>query len=245
MRDDVEKMSEKRPSEVLSALPRTRPHRRSEKRAGKTPGEGNGSATQEPRANRVEEPTAEAQAPASAPAKPAARRRSEAGQAQARARRRPPSPRPRRPRRKPPRATTPPAPRSARPPRSRPKPRAERLRQPPQPAGTPPKPRSRKPAPATGADIISTAVQAAAELAEIGLTRERPRAPQRRVAPAQALTLSPGDGRNPGARRAIRRGVTYTSAPFKPNGSPSAEGRRGNHLRSVRSAGANRSRKGP
>jgi hypothetical protein len=70
-------------------------------------------------------------------------------------------------------ASAPPAdepPRAPRTPRSRPKPRAERLRQPPQPAGTPPTPRSRKPVPATGADIIGTAVQAAAELAEIGLT---------------------------------------------------------------------------
>jgi hypothetical protein len=46
----------------------------------------------------------------------------------------------------------------------------DRLRQPAQPAGTPPSPRSRRPVPATGADILETAVRAAAELAEIGLS---------------------------------------------------------------------------
>ena len=45
-----------------------------------------------------------------------------------------------------------------------------RLRQPAQPAGGPPSPRSRASVPTTGADVIGTAVHAAAELAEIGLT---------------------------------------------------------------------------
>jgi hypothetical protein len=52
----------------------------------------------------------------------------------------------------------------------KPRPKADRLRQPAQPGGTPTTPRTRKPVPATGADIIGTAVQAAAELAEIGMT---------------------------------------------------------------------------
>ncbi|MBV9197872.1 MAG: hypothetical protein JO168_27360 [Solirubrobacterales bacterium] len=46
----------------------------------------------------------------------------------------------------------------------------ERLRQPPQPGGTPPPTGTRKPVPAGGAEILGTAVQAAAELAEIGLS---------------------------------------------------------------------------
>jgi hypothetical protein len=45
-----------------------------------------------------------------------------------------------------------------------------RLRQPAQPAGTPPGPRTRRPAPSSGSDVLGTAVQAAAELAEMGLT---------------------------------------------------------------------------
>lgn len=52
------------------------------------------------------------------------------------------------------------------PPRAKP----TRLRQPAQPAGTPPGPRSRRPAPSNGSDLLGTAVQAAAELAEIGLS---------------------------------------------------------------------------
>jgi hypothetical protein len=46
----------------------------------------------------------------------------------------------------------------------------QRLRQPAQPAGTPPSPPSRGTVPTTGADILGTAVHAAAELAEIGLS---------------------------------------------------------------------------
>jgi hypothetical protein len=48
--------------------------------------------------------------------------------------------------------------------------RAERLRQPAQPAGTPTAPRVRAPAPPSGPEILGTAVNAVAELAEIGLT---------------------------------------------------------------------------
>ena len=92
----------------MSALPRTRPHRRSGKRAAR-PGE----------------------PPKAKP--PAAKRPQPARETRAR------SP-------------------------------GERLRQPPQPAGTPAPPRPRKPVPASGVEILSTAVQAAAELAEIGLS---------------------------------------------------------------------------
>jgi len=107
-------MSEDRPTDLLSALPRTRPHRRSEKRAAPPSG---------PRA-----------ATAAKPQKPA---------------------------------------RTARPTR-RPAGRApsKRLRQPAQPRGIPSARRApkRKPAPATGAEIVGTAVQAVGELAELGLT---------------------------------------------------------------------------
>ena len=50
------------------------------------------------------------------------------------------------------------------------RPALKRLRQPAQPAGAPPSPRSRVSVPNTGADVLGTAVHAAAELAEIGLT---------------------------------------------------------------------------
>ena len=50
------------------------------------------------------------------------------------------------------------------------RPAPKRLRQPAQPAGAPPSPRSRASVPNTGADVLGTAIHAAAELAEIGLT---------------------------------------------------------------------------
>jgi hypothetical protein len=101
-------MSEKPPSDVLGALPRTRPHRRSDKRkpAAAAPDATAAAAPPEPKA----------------PVRPARR------------------------------------------------PRAERLRQPAQPAGTPDARRARKPAPPNGIDLVGTAVQAAAELAEIGIS---------------------------------------------------------------------------
>ena len=55
-------------------------------------------------------------------------------------------------------------------PSTRARPRTEPLRQPKQPAGTPPKPESRRPAPPSGPEIVTTIVQAAAELAEIGFS---------------------------------------------------------------------------
>jgi hypothetical protein len=95
-------MSEDEPPEILGGLPRTRPHRRSDKRG--TPRPSNGG--------------------------PTAKRQAKSG---------------------------------------RPGPN-KRLRQPKQPAGTPPKPASRRPAPPSGPQIVSTVVQAAAELVEIGLS---------------------------------------------------------------------------
>jgi hypothetical protein len=113
-------MNDERPPEVLGALPHTRPHRRSDKRAARPEKD--------------------------APATPAPKRKTTATSAK-----RAPQP--------------------------------KRLSQPAQPAGAPPKapkspqarrtpasPPARRPNPPSGGEILGTAVQAAAELAEIGLT---------------------------------------------------------------------------
>jgi hypothetical protein len=122
VRDDVVAMSDDRPTDVLGALPRTRPHRRSAKRAAP-------AAMASTPAKVQGEPTAPAKRAAPPKAKPTA--------ARARARKRGPDP----------------------------------IRQPAQPAGTPSQPRAnRVPVPPSGTEILGTAVHAAAELAEIGLT---------------------------------------------------------------------------
>ncbi len=128
VRDDVSAMSDDRPTDVLGALPRTRPHRRSPKRAAPAPG------------------TAPAAAPG--PAKPAKTTSKGAATPSSAAKRKPPAARP----------------------RTR-KAGSEPIRQPAQPAGTPSQPRAnRVPVPPSGTEIVGTAVHAAAELAEIGLT---------------------------------------------------------------------------
>jgi hypothetical protein len=110
-------VSEDRPSDVLGALPRHRPHRRSDKRA--TPAPADPAATERgATSSRAQAPTA--QAPTALP-----------------------------------RAT-----------RRRPEP----LRQPAQPAGVPTPPRARRPEQPRPTHILATAAQAAAELAEIGLS---------------------------------------------------------------------------
>ena len=114
MRDHFASMTGERPPEVLSSLPRTRPHRRSQKRPA-----------------RPADPTPAAAKPGAA--KPGAAK-----------------------------------PRAAKPSTAAKKPAP--LRQPAQPAGTPPGPRARRPAPSRGSDVVGTAVRAAAELAELGLT---------------------------------------------------------------------------
>ena len=126
MRDHFASMTGERPPEVLISLPRTRPHRRSEKRPA-----------------RPADPTPAAAKPGAAkpgPAKPRAAKPSTAAKKPSAT--------------KPSTAAKKPAP----------------LRQPAQPAGTPPGPRARRPAPSRGSDVVGTAVRAAAELAELGLT---------------------------------------------------------------------------
>ncbi|HTX46583.1 MAG TPA: hypothetical protein VMD48_09905 [Solirubrobacteraceae bacterium] len=85
---------------------------------------------------------------------------------------------------KPLRAAAKPARSTAKPARSAPKPKPKRLNQPAQPAGGPPRVRAkarpstqarapappRRSRPPSGGEILGTAVQAAAELAEVGLT---------------------------------------------------------------------------
>jgi hypothetical protein len=149
-----ESMSDDRPSEVLGALPHTRPHRRSQKRGTRPPAEpANGPATENdaPAKAQSDAPAAaqaeprEAESKSREPVKPAPRRRKAAAPSRTTSR-----------------------PKTGGSARTRAKP--ERLPQPAQPAGAPPTPRSRKPVPATGADILGTAVHAVAELAEIGLS---------------------------------------------------------------------------
>ena len=126
MRDHVPAMSDDRPTDVLGALPRTRPHRRSAKRAGPAAT----APTKDPT-----QPTAPARP--TAPAKQAAPAKPAPAAARARAR----------------------------------KQVSEPIRQPAQPDGTPSQPRANRiPVPPSGAEILGTAVHAAAELAEIGLT---------------------------------------------------------------------------
>jgi hypothetical protein len=165
-------MSDEEHSQVLGALPRTRPHRRSDKRAAR-PAEAdqstaaaNGEAQSPPRAPNGEAqspppaPNGEAQSPPPAPASepasttPSAPRRKRAAASAARGKhvgagaRKTASPRVRK------------SPTAA----------SGRLRQPAQPEGTPEARRPTRPAPPSAPDILGTAVQAAAELAEIGLS---------------------------------------------------------------------------
>jgi hypothetical protein len=136
--NDEPRPPEERGAEVLTALPRSRPHRRSSKR----PTAPNGADTPAAEApatvgvlERPDTPAGAASGPAAGRGAPTPRRaRAAAGAA-----------------------------------------RPERLRQPPQPRGLPPKPdpmpvEHRDPSFSAGTGIVATAVQAAAELAEIGVT---------------------------------------------------------------------------
>jgi len=163
LRHDWGRLSDERPSDVLGALPRRRPHRRSDKRASPAPAERSGSSSAQAKdsggpgggngSSAAPKPAAAAQAQG-ARKTPSARREAT------------PTPR------KAPAtdaATT--APHETPATRRRADPRPERLPQPAQPAGVPPTPpRVDPPEPATGRDILGIAAQATAELAEIGLS---------------------------------------------------------------------------
>ena len=176
-------MTDDRPSEVLGALPRTRPHRRSEKRAGARPA-------------AAETPEAEVTQPQEAPSEPTATVTATAAPATtaAAATAAPPKPKGTAPKASAPKASAPKAAAAKTTPRkptatkraSAPhiaptpigagaaiadSPRSKPIRQPKQPAGVPPVPAGRRrPVPISGADVLGTAVRAAAELTEIGLT---------------------------------------------------------------------------
>jgi hypothetical protein len=147
-------MNDDRPTDVLGALPRTRPHRRSQKRPAPPPsvasdaGASAEAAPEPPAASRAEAAAPRAKRASAKPAKPRAG------------------------------ATAKPTPRaSAKPPVA---PRAARGPAPPAPAAPAaaraerspeaPAPRRVPPAPAQSPGVLETAVQAAAELAEIGMS---------------------------------------------------------------------------
>ena len=157
---------EERPSEVLGALPRTRPHRRSDKRAARPPAAM--TETREPAAKTPEpaaktpEPAAKTPEPAAKTPEPAAKAAKASGEAPASASQAAARAKPRL--RQPAQPTGAPAKRAA---KARPGAAAGRST-----GKTKPRPRPEPPAPSrekASGDVLGTAVQAAAELAEIGL----------------------------------------------------------------------------
>lgn len=165
-------MSDDRSSDVMGALPRSRPHRRSDKRAtrpaetkdaasgvppakvAKTagrPAKGTNAGARPAKATKAGVPPAGGR---KAPTKP------RATEAKAAERKRPTTARAQKP-------AAQPAPRSR---KSTPRSGRTPLQQPAQPTGTPDARRADRPEQGSRHDILGTAVQAAAELAEIGLT---------------------------------------------------------------------------
>jgi hypothetical protein len=136
-------VSEQRPSDVLGALPRRRPHRRSAKR-GAPPEAGSGNG---PKPTNDPKPTATKAVPTATKAAPRARKPAAAKPAPPATKLTPPQ--------APSRAT-------AR--------RPQRLRQPAQPGGVPPTSAGRPADQPKSRHVLGTAAQAAAELAEIGLS---------------------------------------------------------------------------
>jgi hypothetical protein len=142
-------MADKRQSEVMGALPRTRPQRRSAKRPARPNGTTAPPAKPTPKraAASAEGPAGTRRSPASkrgSTAKPTPARPTPLSRAQGRSR-----------------------PSNA---KSRSRSKADRLRQPPQPRGIPSQPRSPVPSSQERPEILGTVVQAAAELTEIGLS---------------------------------------------------------------------------
>ncbi len=204
MRDHLVSMPASRSSDVLTSLPRTRPHRRSQKRPARAAAAAPAQDT--PAAKPVR----------AAAAKPARTATKPTGTAPAGKTARAAA------------AKGPTSVESARQARSAPKAKPARLRQPAQPGGTPPGPR-RAPTPPNKPTWSRTAVQAAAELAEIGLS-------------AGARTIRGVVSRLP-RPLSVQRYVYFRAV--QPSDRPSAGDRRGNHLRASVFAGANRSRPGP
>jgi hypothetical protein len=154
----IERLSDERPSDVLGSLPRSRPHRRSDKRPSPGPAQhpvSSARAANEnggPAGNNDTGAATKRAAPRRAAPKRTATRAATTRAASAPASRSAAA------------SNAPATPSGA-------APHQRRLRQPAQPAGVPPTPpRSGRPEPATGRDILGTAAQAAAELAEIGLS---------------------------------------------------------------------------
>jgi hypothetical protein len=151
-----------RPSEVLTALPSSRPHRRSDKRAA---GPESASAQDAAVPPKPPPPKAASVGKAAPPPERASVRKAAPPPKPASVRKAAPPPKPASVRK------AAPAPERATRPRAAPRPRREPpLRQPPQPRGLPPRPERSAPASLGRTDLLSTAVQAAAELAEIGLS---------------------------------------------------------------------------
>jgi len=126
-------------SSVLSGLPRSRPHRRSDKREST----GAPKAAEAPTAGAAKAAAPKARAAATKAAKPKAA-----------------APKAAKPKAAAPKAARPAAARAQR----------GQMRQPPQPRGVPETPERRRPQPGARRELVATAVQAAAELAEIGLS---------------------------------------------------------------------------
>lgn len=138
-------MADERQSEVLGALPRTRPQRRSAKRPARPdePSARAASATPSPTRERPARSAAPKNASAAKPAPPSRSRPRAVGSARAVGTSRG---------------------------KSAKGGKADRLRQPPQPRGIPSQPRSPVPSRPERPEILGTVVQAAAELTEIGLS---------------------------------------------------------------------------
>jgi hypothetical protein len=183
---------EERHSEVLGGLPRSRPHRRSDKRASTRPAASEPTTDGAPRApgpvETTPEPSAEYEPASRRPgltpkpkAKPAARKPKAASAAKKATPRSTAAPKARATTASEAKATASEAKTTASEAKAAtPSSGPTRLRQPKQPGGTPsrgpakPHPAARTPvrtpSPPKGGEILGTAVQAAAELAEIGLS---------------------------------------------------------------------------